>query len=106
MSMRVSVGVAGRVLGQVLGLALLLTLLSMPAAFAITLDQAKQQGMVCELPTGYLKATSGATADVERLINTINSKRKQEYARIAGEHGVTPEQVGKLTAQKLSPRCK
>lgn len=102
MSMRVSVGVAGRVLG----LGLLLTILSIPAAFAITLDQAKQQGMVCELPTGYLQATSGATADVDRLVNTINSKRKQEYARIAGEHGVTPEQVGKLTAQKLSPRCK
>lgn len=106
MSMRISVGAAGRTLGRILGLGLLLTMVSMPVAFAINLDQAKQRGMVCELPTGYLQATSGATADVEALVNNINNKRKQEYARIAGEHGVTPEQVGKLTAQKLSPRCK
>jgi len=90
---------------RLLGGGLLLALLALPGAFAANLDQAKQRGMVCELPTGYLKATNSATADVQAMVNNINAKRKQEYSRIANEHGVTPEQVGKLTAQKLEPKC-
>lgn len=79
--------------------------LPVAGAHAASLDQAKQQGMVCELPTGYLKPTGSATADVKAMVNDINSKRQAEYKRIAGEHKVTPEQVGKLTAQKLQPKC-
>lgn len=101
MSMRTITGAAARFLGP----GLLLAVLSLPGAFAADLETAKQQGMVCELPTGYLKAANNATPDVDAMVKNINSKRKQEYTRIAGEHGVTPEQVGKLTAQKLSPRC-
>lgn len=88
---------------------LLAAVLALPGASiaqsSVNLDQAKQRGMVCELPTGYLKSTGNATPDVTTMVNDINNKRKQEYARIADEHGVTPEQVGKLTAQKLSPKC-
>ena len=91
--------------GGRLGLGLLLAVLALPGAFAINLDEAKQNGMVCEMPTGYLKATTRATAEVKSMVANINSKRQQEYKRIANEHGVTPEQVGKLTAQKLSPKC-
>jgi len=94
-----------RAAGRLLGLGLLLTALSLPGAFAADLGQAKDRGMVCELPTGYLKALGSATPDVRAMVNDINARRKQEYARIAQEHGVTPEQVGKLTAQKLTPKC-
>lgn len=90
---------------RLLGLGLLLASLAMTGALAANLDQAKQRGMVCELPTGYLKATAGATADVQAMVTNINGKRKQEYGRIAREHGVTPDQVAKLTAKKLSPKC-
>lgn len=94
-----------RAAGRILGPVLLLAFLSLPAAFSADLDQAKQRGMVCELPTGYLKALGSAPGDVSAMVNNINEKRKQEYARIANEHGVTPEDVGRLTAQKLSPKC-
>ncbi|HSH43809.1 MAG TPA: YdbL family protein [Arenicellales bacterium] len=90
---------------RLVGLGILLATLALPGAFAADLDQAKQRGMVCELPTGYLKALGSATPDVRAMVNDINARRKQEYARIANEHGVTPEQVGKLTAQKLTPKC-
>jgi len=80
--------------------------LGAPGAHAASLDQAKSQGMVCELPTGYLKATGSATGDVQALVKEINAGRKAEYSRIANEHGVTPEQVGKLTARKLQPKCR
>lgn len=88
-----------------LGLGLLLAALCLPGAFAASLDQEKQRGTVCELPTGYVRAMSSATADVKAMVDDINRRRKAEYARIAEEHGVTPEDVGKLTAQKLSPKC-
>ena len=101
MSIRTTFQSAGRLLGA----GLLLAALAVPGAFATNLDEAKKNGMVCEMPTGYLKATARATADVKSMVANINSKRQQEYARIANEHGVTPEQVGKLTAQKLSPKC-
>lgn len=105
MSIRTTFRAAGRFLVP----GLLLAALALPGASAaqpsVSLDEAKQRGMVCELPTGYLKTTGSATPNVTTMVNDINNKRKQEYARIANEHGVTPEQVGKLTAQKLSPRC-
>lgn len=94
-----------RPVARILGLGLLLAAMSLPGAFAADLDQAKQRGMVCELPTGFLEATGSATGDVQAMVKNINDRRKQEYARIAEEHGVTPEDVGTLTAQKLSPKC-
>lgn len=83
-----------------------LTLVSMTAAYAISLDQAKSQGMVCELATGYLQATGSATGEVKSMAQNINTKRKAEYERIAKENGVKPSDVGALTAQKLAPKCK
>lgn len=74
-------------------------------AHAASLAQAKSQGMVCELPTGYLAPTGKATDDVKAMVKDINQKRKAEYTRIANAHKVTVEQVGKLTAQKLAPKC-
>lgn len=88
--------------GLVLGLLLALPFMT---AYAMNLDQAKSQGMVCELPTGYLKPTTSATADVKAMVKDINTKRKAEYKRIAKQHKVTVEQVGQLTAQKLQPKC-
>jgi uncharacterized protein YdbL (DUF1318 family) len=86
---------------------LLGTLLVFPmaSAHAAGLAQLKAQGMVCEMPTGYLAATSKANAEAKAVVSEINNKRKAEYARIAADHKVTPEQVGKLTAQKLEPKC-
>lgn len=78
----------------------------MAAVHAANLAQAKAQGMVCELPSGYLKATGKATGEVKAMVNDINKKRKAEYVRIATQHKVTPEQVGQLTAEKLEPKCK
>lgn len=87
-------------------LALAVAVMLPPAgAEAASLEEAKQQGMVCELPTGYLQSTGKATADVKAMVQNINNKRKAEYTRIANENGVEPRQVGILTAKKLGPRC-
>lgn len=83
----------------------MLLVFPMTGAHAASLAQAKSQGMVCELPTGYLATTGKATGEVKAMVNNINRKRKAEYTRIANDHKVTVEQVGKLTAQKLEPKC-
>lgn len=77
----------------------------MTGAHAASLAQAKSQGMVCELPTGYLAAARKAAHEVKAMVNAINKKRRAEYTRIANDHKITVEQVGKLTAQKLEPKC-
>ena len=72
------------------------------AVNAANLGQAKSQGWVCEQNNGYLKvAKPNAPADVKALVNSINGKRRSEYARIAGKNKVSPDQVGQLTAQKV-----
>lgn len=78
---------------------------SLAGAQTADLDRAKQQGMVCELPTGYLAPTGSATGEIKALVQQINARRKTEYTRIAEENGVQPNQVAKLTARKLKPRC-
>jgi uncharacterized protein YdbL (DUF1318 family) len=89
------------------GAALFLVLvLALAPAHAANLEQAKNQGMVCELPTGYLRATGSATPDIQNMVKNINAKRKAEYTRIANENNVKPEDVGVLTAKKLEPKCK
>lgn len=96
---------SARSLSGVIAITAILILWGLPAQ-AIGLDQAKQQGMVCELSTGYLQATASATRDARALVDRINAKRQAEYRRIANEHGITTEQVGRMTAEKLSPKCR
>lgn len=91
-------------LAKPLVLSAMLALVSGPA-HAASLEQAKNQGMVCELPTGYLQATNSATPDIKAMVNNINAKRKAEYTRIANENNVKPEDVGVLTGKKLQPKC-
>jgi len=105
MSTRIYLRSLTRISGRLLALTGLLFLMSLPAANALNLDQAKNQGMVCEQPTGYLKPTGSATAEVKTMVEDINDKRKAEYARIAEQHGITPKEVGILTAKKLEPKC-
>ncbi|MBS1270631.1 MAG: hypothetical protein MAG794_01589 [Gammaproteobacteria bacterium] len=82
-----------------------LFIFSLTAVHAVNVGQAKQQGMACELPTGYLQARNNATPEVKAMVVDINAKRKAEYTRIANENGVKPENVGLLTAKKLGPKC-
>ena len=73
-------------------------------AFAVDLDTARRQAQVGELPNGYAQAMSGAPADVRALVDRVNAERRQEYARIAGERGTTPEAVGAVTAGKIAEK--
>jgi uncharacterized protein YdbL (DUF1318 family) len=85
---------------------IVLTLLPM-AAFAVTLDEARAQGLVGEDWTGYIAAVSPNPAkDVQALVAEVNDKRRAVYEKIAKqtatpEDPLTVDDVGRLNAGKL-----
>lgn len=71
------------------------------------IEQAKAQGVVGELYTGYLGIVdaSKASPDLKRRVEEINAGRLQEYTRIASANGQTVQVVGQLAAQKQAERA-
>jgi uncharacterized protein len=71
------------------------------------IEQAKAQGIVGEMYTGYLGIVdaSKASGDVKRRVDEINAGRLQEYTRIASTNGQTVQVVAGLMAQKQSERA-
>ncbi len=94
---------AASLFGLILGLA------GLPqAAWAITLDEAKNQGLVGEQPNGYLEAVKpDAPAEIRALVADINAKRRQKYQEIAGKNQTSLQVVealaGKTAIEKTPP---
>lgn len=92
-------------LRQTLTTALLAFLISLPA-HAISLDDAKQQGLVGERASGYLGiVTPSPSADIKQLVNEINAKRKALYQRKAEKAGVATDIMELRTGQRLQERA-
>lgn len=72
-------------------------------ALALSLDDAKGQGLVGEQPNGYLGVVK-ATPEAVELVADINGKRREAYERIARENGITLDQVSNLAGQKAIER--
>lgn len=53
---------------------------------------ARSQGLVGELPTGYLGFVSPPTPAIKALVDDINIKRKAAYTEAAQKEGVTVEE--------------
>ena len=69
------------------------------SAWAISLDQAKQQGLVGEMPNGYLGVVV-ASSEVSSLVEMVNKKRKDIYLNLARKNKITMQQVTKLAGEK------
>lgn len=89
---------------------LFVTLLIMAplSAWALTLDEAKQSGLVGEEASGYVGAVSDKpTKEVKELVADVNAKRRAAYEKIVaanksnGENEVTLDSVEKLAGKKL-----
>ncbi|MBU2707008.1 YdbL family protein [Zooshikella marina] len=79
----------------VLGLILCLPL----TVLAMSLEEAKQQGLVGEQLNGYLGlVVNNVTA--KKLITGINQKRKQKYEQLAKRNGVPLATISSLAGQK------
>lgn len=79
-------------------LAALCIFISTPV-MAIELSEAKQQGLVGEMPNGYLGLVVHQT-DAEKLVAEINQQRKTIYQQLAEKNNISIEQVEALAGQK------
>ncbi|PSH13211.1 hypothetical protein B7R74_19505 [Yersinia pseudotuberculosis] len=85
-------------------LALTSSLLYSPHSFALTLEQAKQQGRVGETLSGYL-APVKKDAETLALVEQINLARAEKYQEVAQKNHISTENVAKLAGQKLVNRA-
>lgn len=80
---------------SIITLVLLATLI--PAVYAATLQDAKTQGLVGEQRDGYVGlVVNGAPSDIVALVRDVNNQRRQRYQQIAGQNGISVEQVAAL----------
>ena len=87
--------------------AIFLTLM-LQNAWALDIDQAKDQGLVGEANTGYLAAVkTPASAEVRALIADVNAKRKTRFEATAQKTGATVPQVAnrfyEIAVQRTAP---
>jgi uncharacterized protein YdbL (DUF1318 family) len=78
---------------------LILSIFFSSVVFAISLDEAKDKGLVGEKDNGYLGLVVEQN-DAQSLVNDVNAKRKIVYLKLAEKNGITLQQVEKLAAQK------
>lgn len=69
------------------------------SAWALSLSDAKQQGLVGEMPNGYLGVVV-SNAEVKSLVSSVNKKRKSLYMNLARKNKITMQQVTALAGKK------
>jgi len=84
------------------GLVLSALFISLPSQ-ALTLQQARAQGLVGETLSGYLAAVKDEP-QARALVEKINAERTRYYQQIADENRVSRDQVAQLAGQKLVSR--
>ncbi|WP_082267220.1 YdbL family protein [Erwinia billingiae] len=83
----------------------LVFLLMSPAAMALTLDEARQQGLVGETLSGYIAAVVTQNPEAQALVDRINQGRQQQYQALALRNNMTAAEVGRIAGQKLVERA-
>ena len=83
-------------------LALLISMLAVTIAVASPLTQPKADGLIGEQANGYIgMVKQNVPADIKKLVNDVNAKRKAGYQKIAIKQGTSlaeVERVGGNTA--------
>ncbi|MBE0360432.1 YdbL family protein [Pseudoalteromonas aliena] len=69
------------------------------SAWAISLDDAKNQGLVGEDSSGYLGLVI-QNAEAKAVVDDINAKRKAQYLKLAKKNNLSLSQVEALAAAK------
>lgn len=84
--------------------ALVLTLLFSQPLWAITLNEARQQGLVGETLSGYI-APIKQDKETLALVKSINDARAAHYQQLADNNNISVDEVAKLAGQKLVTRA-
>lgn len=83
---------------------LLLVWIVAQPAWAITLDEARQQGRVGETLSGYIAAREKDNETLA-LVKRINEGRSAQYQRLAQQNNLTTSDVASIAGQKLVRRA-
>ena len=76
-------------------------LLLVPMSFDLTLQEAKNEGLVGEQRNGYVGLVmESAPAEVMALARDVNNQRRELYQQIARQNNLTAEQVAALAFEK------
>lgn len=86
-------------------LLLLAMLLLTPPAFALTLEEARQQGRVGETLSGYL-APIAQDSETLTLVKNINAARAESYQQVADSNHLPVDDVAKMAGEKLVARAR
>lgn len=74
---------------------------------ALTLHEAKDQGLIGEKPNGYIGAVTKEHGLVDALIKDVNGKRRQKYREIAKRDNTSLRVVellaGEIVIKKTKP---
>ncbi|KPZ72527.1 MULTISPECIES: YdbL family protein [Shewanella] len=86
-------------------IALLTGLLFSSSALALTLQQAKSQGLLGEQTNGYLGLVVN-NEQAKKVMNDVNAKRKLHYQKIAKKNKLSTDDVAMLAAKKAIAAAK
>jgi len=76
-------------------------------AWALSLGDAKNRGLVGEQPNGYLGAVSGnPSSDIQSLIASVNQQRRQLYRQYAKQNNTNLKTVEKIAGEKAKKKTK
>lgn len=74
-----------------------------PISVAITLQEAKQQGLVGEQTDGYLgMVVDDVNTEVRNLIQQVNNARRERYQQISQRNNIDLEQVQQLAFEQAA----
>jgi len=77
-----------------------LMLISFSAPAAMTIDEAKQNGLIGEDASGYIGAVARPNSEIRALVASVNDRRREEYERIASANNLEVDAVEKLAGKK------
>lgn len=83
----------------------LCTFLTTFQALAITVDEAKETGLLGETLSGYLAPINTSNQDAVKLATQINQEREKRYSEIAAKNNLKTNEVARIAGQKLVERA-
>ncbi len=95
--------VAERFIGSLRSLVFLAILMVATSASALTLNEARSQGLIGERPDGLIGAVSASAAsDVVALVSEINAARLRQYQSLSQRDGAPLQAVQAIAGEKLT----
>ncbi len=73
---------------------------------AADLSSAKNDGLIGEQANGYIGFVKAVPADVRKLVNDVNDKRKERYQQIAKSKKVSLSDVARIGGKKAIEKTK